>query len=233
MANAGGSNSGGGTVKHPGFDPPVWHKFQNFARSLSQGLTENGYWGTTFSDALKPAADALPNGGFFDNPNNNYIFTLLSHGYGQLAVFRAKLPTTPDTYPNLPVMPGGTQLRYWSMCSNDGPSQRYFGCVMDDGIAPTVDVAGYYTLVVSTPADEPETVKSGACGCVWLPWGPGGSVVLIMRNMLPDPAFANSIQRAGYGTEQQDMGAYYPAGCYMSAKVFDTGARCVVAQPVM
>src|SRR5205823_14680807 len=31
-ANAGRTNSGG-TVKHPGFDPPVWHKFQNFARA--------------------------------------------------------------------------------------------------------------------------------------------------------------------------------------------------------
>src|SRR2546426_5015278 len=146
FANAGGSNSGGGTVKHPGFDPPVWHKFQNFARSLSQGLTENGYWGTTFSDALKPAADLLPNGGFADNPDNNYMFTLLSHGYGQIAVFHARLPSTPATHPDAPVMPGGTQLRYWSMCSNDGPSQRYFGCVMDDQVSSTVDASATYTL---------------------------------------------------------------------------------------
>jgi hypothetical protein len=225
VANAGGSNSGG-TVKHPGFDPPVWHKFQNFARSLSQGLTENGYWGTTFSDALKPVADSLPNGGFADNPDNNYIFTLLSHGYGQIAVFRAKLPTTPDTHPDTTVMPAGTQLRYWSICSNDGPSQRYFGCVMDDGITPTLDADGYYTLVVSTPPDQPATVKNKTCGCVWLPWGPGGSVVLITRNMLPDPSFANAIQRAGFGTEQQDLGPYYPAGCYLTAASFDAGARC-------
>jgi hypothetical protein len=138
VAMAGTTNSGG-TIKHPGFDPPVWHKFQNFARSLSQGLTENGYWGTTFSDALKPAADALPQGGFADNPDNNYIFTLLSHGYGQLAVFHATMPTTPDTYPDAAVMPGGVQLRYWSMCSNDGPSQRYFGCVMDDQVRGKLD----------------------------------------------------------------------------------------------
>ena len=225
IANAGTTNSGG-TVKHPGFDPPVWHKFQNFARSLSQGLTENGYWGTTFSDALKPAADALPNGGFADNPHNNYIFTLLSHGYGQLAVFHATLPTTPDTHPNAAVMPGGEQLRYWSMCSNDGPSQRYFGCVMDDQVTPTLDGSGAYTLVVSTKADRPATVTNGSCRCVWLPWGPGGSVVLIMRNMLPDPSFANAIQRAGFGTEKQDLGTYYPSGCYLTAAAFDTGTRC-------
>jgi len=225
IANLGTKNSGG-TVKHPGFDPPVWHKFQNIVRSLSQGLTENGYWGTTFSDALKPAADALPNGGFADNPNNNYIFTLLSHGYGQIAVFKALLPTTPDTHPNTAVMPGGVQLRYWSMCSNDGPTQRYFGCVMDDGVRPTLDASGAYTLVVSTKADRPASVIDGTCRCVWLPWGPGGSVVLIMRNMLPDPSFTNAIQFAGYGTEQHDLGAYYPAGCYLSSAAFDAGTRC-------
>jgi hypothetical protein len=226
VANAGGSNSGNGTIQHPGFNPPVWHKFQNFARSLSQGATENGYWGTTFSDALKPAADALPRGGFADNPDNNYIFTLLSHGHGQIAVFRAKLPTTPDTFPDTAVMPAGTQLRYWSMCSNDGPSQRFYGCVMDDGVATTLAVDGTYTIVVSTPPDRPASVADGSCSCVWLPWGPGASVAMIMRNMLPDPSFTNAIQNARFGSEQQDLGSYYPAGCYMTAASFDAGTRC-------
>ena len=126
FANSGGMNSGG-SLKHPGFEKPVWHKFQNFARSFGQGLTENGYWGRTFSTLLKPLSDAVPPGGFADNPDNNYIFTLPSHGYGQLAVFKATLPTTPDTHPDAPMMPAATQLRYWSMCSNDGPSQRYLG----------------------------------------------------------------------------------------------------------
>lgn len=226
IANAGGSNSGSGTVKHPGFDPPVWHKFQNIVRSVSQGVTENGYWETTFSDALKPVADEVPRGGFADNPDNNYIFTLLSHGYGPIAVFHAKMPTTPNTHPDTAVMPAGTQLRYWSMCSNDGPTQRYFGCVMDDGIAPTLADDGTYTIVVSTLADRPTSVDRGTCGCVWLPWGPGASVLLIMRNMLPDPTFTNAIQRANFGTEEKDLGAYYPSGCYMSTASFDAGTRC-------
>jgi hypothetical protein len=143
-----------------------------------------------------------------------------------LAVFHATLPTTPDTHPNAAMMPGGVQLRYWSMCSNDGPTQRYFGCVMDDQVTPTLDGSGAYTLVVSTKADRPASVANGTCGCVWLPWGPGGSVVLIMRNMLPDATFANAIQRAGFGTEKQDLGSYYPAGCYLTAAAFDAGTRC-------
>ena len=47
-----------------------------------------------------------------------------------------------------------------------------------------------------------------------------------MRTMLPDPSFEHSIQRAGYETVARDLGAYYPAGCYMTAANFDTGARC-------
>ena len=226
IANAGTSSSGTGP-HYPGFDPPVWHKFQNFVRSLSQGLTESQYTGTTISDALKPAADALPNGGFADNPDNNYVFAVLSHGYGQLAVFQALLPTAPDTFPNATTMPGGTQLRYWSMCSNDGPSERFYGCVMDDVVRPTIDAGGRYTVVVSTAADRPaSTINPLACHCVWLPWGPSGSVVMIMRNMLPDPTFTNAIQFAHYGSEQQDLGAYYPTGCYMTAADFDGGRRC-------
>lgn len=227
VANQGGQNSGG-TVQHPGHNPPVWHKFQNFARSLSQGATENGYWGTTFSDAAKPAADTLPSGGFADNPDNNYVFTLLSHGYGQLAVFQGALPTTPDTA-DAAVMPDG-QLRYWSMCSNDGPSQRYFACVMDDRVRPYVDADGRFTIVVSTPADRPAGIETpagrAACRCVWVPWGPGGSVVMILRNMLPDAGFANAIQLARFGHEADDMGAYYPKGCYMTKTAFENGARC-------
>jgi hypothetical protein len=42
-----------------------------------------------------------------------------------------------------------------------------------------------------------------------------------MRNMLPDPAFTNAIQFAGYGTEVQDMGAYYPAGRYTTKSGFE------------
>jgi hypothetical protein len=231
LAGAGTSSSGAGP-HYPGFDPPVWHKFQNFARSLSQGLTESGYTGMKFSDALKPVADALPNGGFADNPDNNYVFATLSHGYGQIAVFQARLPSTPDTFPNAQTMPGGTQLRYWSMCSNDGPSERYWGCAMDDIVRPTLDADGRYTIVVSTAADrpastlQPNNLQPAPCHCVWLPWGPSGSVVMIMRNMLPELSFSNAIQFAPYGSEKKAMGAYYPAGCYMTAVEFDAGKRC-------
>ena len=98
---------------------------------------------------------------------------------------------------------------------------------MDDIARPTLDDQGRYTVVVSTAADRPASTREPiACRCVWLPWGPSGSVVMIMRNMLPDPTFTNAIQFAHYGSEAHDLGAYYPAGCYMTAAQFDAGRRC-------
>ena len=56
---------------------------------------------------------------------------------------------------------------------------------------------------------------ANACG------GREPEAVAIMRNMLPDPSFTNAIQLAGYGTEAQDMGAYYPAGQYTTKSSFE------------
>ena len=55
----------------------------------------------------------------------------------------------------------------------------------------------------------------------WLPFGPASESLAIMRNMLPDPSFTNAIQFARYGSESQDMGAYYPAGQYTTTSAFE------------
>jgi len=115
-------------------------------------------------------------------------------------------------------MPGGTQLRYWSMCSYEVASERYYGCVTDDEVATDRD--GFYTLVLSDPASRPSNAKP-ACNVNWIPFGPTPGSVAIMRNMLPDPTFTNAIQFAGYGSEAQDMGAYYPAGQYTTKSGFE------------
>jgi len=48
----------------------------------------------------------------------------------------------------------------------------------------------------------------------WLPAGALPSTLLILRNMLPDPSFAQAIQNTEPGTEEQTMGSYYPRGKY-------------------
>jgi len=39
---------------------------------------------------------------------------------------------------------------------------------------------------------------------------------MIYRQMLADPSFTQAIQNVSYGSEPQQMGAYYPAGSYFS-----------------
>ncbi|MFI9413977.1 hypothetical protein [Nocardia gamkensis] len=153
----------------------------------------------------KPAAG----GGFYPNPDNKYLATLLEPG--RVAVIRGKLPTTPATYLRQPTM-GSGQVRYWSMCSNNPVSTAVTACVVDD--ETVVDTDGFYTIVVSPAADRPAN-STGGCGVGWLP-SDSGSNLLIMRNMLPASDFQQSIQNADPADPKSSMGPYYPEVRYAS-----------------
>lgn len=66
--------------------------------------------------------------------------------------------------------------------------------------------------MISTKANKPAGIDARPA-VNWLPAGPL-STLLIMRNMLPESGFTNSIQAAHYGSEAADMGAYFPATMY-------------------
>jgi hypothetical protein len=105
---------------------------------------------------------------------------------------------------------GTGQLRYWSFCTNAATTQ-FLACAQDDQI-PT-DANGFYTIVVSTAAGRPSNATE-ACGVKWLPKGASPQSTLILRNMLPDPSFAQAVQNARQGNEQPTMGDFYPRGQY-------------------
>jgi len=222
IANA-GSPASSPLFQYPGTNPPTYHKFYNLPTSLTQAPTDNGYTGTTIGDAASVYTMQLPSGGFLQNLDNAYVFAQLTHGYGNVAVVHGQLPTFPETYPNATTM-GTGQLRYWSLCTNDGPSERYYGCLNDDKLH--LDANGYYTIVISTDAARPVCTQpppTGPLPCAdWLPWGPNGAVLVILRNMLPDPSFANSIQAYNFTsppngpTLPQSMAVYYPCTGYYS-----------------
>ncbi len=197
----------------PGTNPPTWHKFYNGLTSLAE-LSDNGATGTSISgQATPPMMAHTPGGGFLDNPDNKYVFTLLRPGAGSVAVIHARLPTFPRTYEGQPTM-GTGQLRYWSMCSNEAATERFYACLTDDQVV--TDHAGNYTVVVSSAADRPPNARP-ACGVNWLPTGPAPDTLLIMRNMLPAPSFVDSVQAARYGHEAEDLGPYFPATSYSTA----------------
>ncbi|HVU72633.1 MAG TPA: hypothetical protein VHE83_06715 [Mycobacteriales bacterium] len=190
----------------PDTTPPVWHKFYNLPTSGA----------LIAADLVPPAAGATAvttrtgAGGYLDNPDNKYVFTAVTPYEGSVVIIHALLPTTPATYDGEKVMTGA-QLRYWSMCSNEFATQRFYGCILDDQLQ--LDASRHYTIVVSAKADRPANTRAG-CGIDWLPAGGAPDTVLIERNMLADPAFHQSIQVAQQGHEKADLGAYYPAAAY-------------------
>lgn len=143
--------------------------------------------------------------GVFANPDNTYLASHVAPRAGQVAVVRAKLPTTPATYRGQVTM-APAQLRYWSMCSNELATTRVSACVVDD--ETPVDERGWFTVVVSDPADRPANATRD-CGVAWLPTT-GITTTLLMRNMLPDKDFAQAIQRAPEGDPASGMGDYHP-----------------------
>lgn len=187
----------------------TWHKYDNLETTLVDGTTDNDVAGSLEPGLTGVTQSTFASGGFGENVDNKYIYTTIGSDLGQVFVMRGKLPTTPRTLDGEARM-GTGQLRYWSMCTENGASQ-FYACLTDDAV-PT-DRSGYYTIAISTSAYRPSDATV-ACGIQWLPAGPVPQTVLLMRNMLPSPGFTQSVQNARIGHEQQDLGPYYPTSTY-------------------
>ena len=208
----------------PGSDPPRWVKFKNLVQVANKLLTGNPYL-DDLATTTTPAEEAGGKGAFLSNLHNAYVYTLLNRAFGDVSVTKLRAPTFPDTRGGTPVMPAG-QLRYFSLCTNETASQRYIACASDDRSVRQDD--GTVDYVVSTPATRPSTATA-ACGYTWLPSGPATESSLILRHMLPDPGFAQAIQRATPEHETATMGDYFPSTRYVrgalpcAASVRNTG----------
>jgi hypothetical protein len=203
--------SGGSPIPNTGLgstNPPKWVRFTNTANGVATGGLDNEVTGTSLYPPIAGATNALPPGGFFDNVNVAYVATFYSGGFGPVVAFTAQAPTTPRTLAGQHRM-GSGQVRYWSVCTNNGATLVY-GCAHDDEVPLH---RRQYRIVISTAANRPSNATA-SCGVTWLPAGPTPQTVVILRNMLPDPGFSGAIQNARQGTEQQTMGAYYPVGRY-------------------
>lgn len=196
----------------PGHSPPRWNKFVNLPTSVL-GVVAGNERGQPIYDALAPTlVQAGGKGGFGSNLDNAYMTAAISRGFGRILVVRGKAPTYPDTRAGTPRMRAGPQLRYWSMCQNETATQRFIACRTDDQTGIGAD--GYFTYVLSTRAERPANARP-ECGVTWIPWGPSWQGVLIYRHMLPDPDFAQAIQRAELGKEAGTMEEYLPIGRYL------------------
>ncbi len=184
-------------------------------------------------------------GGYFPNPANKYIAVPgLCFQPDRVVVVRGKGAVFPDTFNGHPIWePPGVNMRYWSLCNNNQKAPYpVVDCVAD--YKTSLDAQGYYTYVLSEPdsrnADTPPSwIPAGAS---WISWGSKiAPNILLMRNMLPDPAFPHSVQDAiqqgcavdnesgsspsresivaGGDCAKQVMGDYYPTAVYCPKQV--------------
>lgn len=203
----------------PATNPSTWH-IQLDRKSLL-GI----YTGNISENARRSE------GGFFPNPDNNYIRTIVNRKHGPVYVVTGKMPTTPHTVDHRGSVEQG-QLRYWSICSNQGfANTRVNDCLYDEEVP--LNAQGYYTVVVSRPEDRPRNARP-ECGLAWLPMAADGdgvfdadvSVVQI-RNMLADPGFEQAIQRIGVDRDIEPvMGEFFPTSFYTLPNIVETAFAC-------
>jgi hypothetical protein len=151
-----------------------------------------------------------------------YVATVVAHRPGRVVVVRGRAPTFPDTRHGAPVT-GNEQVRFWPMCTNEARKPYpVTACAADDETTP--DGAGYYTYVISTPGERPASTPATA-GSTWLDWGSTKvDVLLLLRNMLADPSFAEATNAVAPGAlVTTSMGDYAPRGAYCDTSTVEQG----------
>lgn len=149
--------------------------------------------------------------GFFSTKNNRYASTMISHGLGRMVIVRGRAARHVGG-------PGVPQLRYWSVCQNEFLTQRVVACVPDK--EAVLDPEGFYNVVISDPDVRPAAAEP-AHGYNWLPWGFYYDGMIIVRNLLPAPDFAEAFHNVPQGTDPASIsGDYFPQGTYCDPTVF-------------
>jgi len=170
-------------------------------------------------------------GGFYPNPDNFYIRTIVNRKHGPVFLVRAKAPSTPNTV-NGDAQMGEGQLRYWSICSNQSfVNTRVNDCLFDEEIP--VDPRGFFTVVISREEDRPRNARP-ECGLSWLPMADDGDgmfdedvTVVQIRHMLGADDFTNSIERVDRQDDlQSTLGPYMPRTQYLQTNQVEALFPC-------
>ncbi|MFN2595106.1 MAG: hypothetical protein ABR579_09495, partial [Actinomycetota bacterium] len=188
----------------------------NFERFFG---TDQAVWDSAPKNPVTPEKPIF-RGGFLSNQQVAYLYARTSRQFGDVLVFRAKGPSFPDTRAGTAVTVP-RQVRYWSVCQNEGATQRVVACTPD---YRTPLEGGHFTVVISDPKDRPKNATA-ANGVAWLPWG--GAYydgVVIYRYMLPSTGFDHAIQQIHPRQRARSvMGPYMPASGYCSTARFERG----------
>ena len=130
-----------------------------------------------------------PGTDFFPDPPTTYLQTPnICYQSNKVLVVRGKALVFPDTYSgetvSTPAFDGAVQVRYWSMCNNDGVFP-YPVLACDADYQTQLDNSQSYTYVVSNDPNPPSLLPEKTN---WLPWGPTNvPITLIFRSItVPD-----------------------------------------------
>ncbi len=119
------------------------------------------------------------------------------------------------------------------MCQNEYYSQKVTACLYDESLV--TDENSRYIVATSLETERPLNARP-ECGVNFLPWSPEGdgfSIApgranhdsdgyIIVRNMMPQPAFTQAIQNTrAPGDEETVLGDYMPKGRYLSRADFE------------
>lgn len=171
-------------------------------------------------------ARAAGNDELFPNPDSGYLSTWVTPpGPDRVVVVRGRAAASPDRPHPHPWPGAGDDLRYWSLCTNlrfpfypvvvnHLPGGRVDpGCRHDDLAA--LDPAGRYAFVIGTEAQR-RTITA-VPGATFVPFSrdhPEARHLLLLRNMMPAPGFAQSVLSVPPdgrpGSAAAVMGDYYP-----------------------
>lgn len=165
----------------------------------------------------------LSTDGLLANGEGRYLGAITTYRPGRVVVIRGKAPTFPNTRAGASTTTP-TQLRYWSVCTNDRvPPYPVTSCAAD--YRTRVDSDGYYTYVVAAPGDlagvhDPSLTV--------IPWGSTAvpQKVLVYRQFLPSGAFYPVSVMASqdrHTAPAATMGAYYPRARYCDTAVLRAG----------
>jgi hypothetical protein len=173
-----------------------------------------------FFPSVAPDSMAVQKGGFWSNLSTRYGYKFVNYNHGKVYVVHGKMPSTPRTwsgdakFANLDV-----DMRYWSICTTGAPpSGLTVDCVFDEGVLPTLDSKGNFTVVVSRSPDRPSNATE-KCGVAWMEMGtgdglPGGSSSygsIINRHTQVNPNFKTSwFAVTKPHTESKALGDYLP-----------------------
>lgn len=170
-------------------------------------------------------------GGFYPNLDNQYIRTIINRKHGKVFMVRGKMPTTPKTYEGDDFSTEG-QLRYWSICSNQGfANTRVNDCLFDEEIP--LDANGFYTVLISRAEDRPRNAQR-SCGLAWLPMAEDGDgmfdddvTIVQIREMLAAPEHVNAIKHVQKQADLRSiLGPYMPQTRYMQPNQVETFFPC-------